>query len=311
MKVLFTKDYGKEKFDKIRELGYEIMYYNENIVTNNEDVDSADILVTYNPFRTLDINKMENLKYIQTTSIGIDQIPVDKILNRDIVIANNKGGYSIPIGEWIVMSILEIYKNSKKFHEQQINKKWKMNFSITELSGKKIGFIGTGTLATEAAKRLQGFDVEVWGVNTTGHNREYFDKCFASDKMDEVFKNCDVVVVTIPATKDTLGIINKDKFEIMKDDSVFINVGRGKIVNEEDLIKYLDKFKGVALDVFEQEPLPKESPLWDADNVIVTPHNCWVSDKNDIRVEKLMYSNLKKYKEGKQVDNIVNIERGY
>ena len=75
------------------------------------------------------------------------------------------------------MSILEIYKNSKKFHEQQINKKWKMNFSITELSGKKIGFIGTGTLATEAAKRLQGFDVEVWGVNTTGHNREYFDKC--------------------------------------------------------------------------------------------------------------------------------------
>ena len=311
MKVLFTKDYGKEKFDKIRELGYEIMYYNENIVTNNEDVDSADILVTYNPFRTLDINKMENLKYIQTTSIGIDQIPVDKILNRDIVIANNKGGYSIPIGEWIVMSILEIYKNSKKFHEQQINKKWKMNFSITELSGKKIGFIGTGTLATEAAKRLQGFDVEVWGVNTTGHNREYFDKCFASDKMDEVFKNCDVVVVTIPATKDTLGIINKDKFEIMKDDSVFINVGRGKIVNEEDLIKYLDKFEGVALDVFEQEPLPKESPLWDADNVIVTPHNCWVSDKNDIRVEKLMYSNLKKYKEGKQVDNIVNIERGY
>ena len=97
------------------------MYYNENIVTNNEDVDSADILVTYNPFRTLDINKMENLKYIQTTSIGIDQIPVDKILNRDIVIANNKGGYSIPIGEWIVMSILEIYKNSKKFHEQQIH----------------------------------------------------------------------------------------------------------------------------------------------------------------------------------------------
>ena len=138
MKVLFTKDYGKEKFDKIRELGYEIMYYNENIVTNNEDVDSADILVTYNPFRTLDINKMENLKYIQTTSIGIDQIPVDKILNRDIVIANNKGGYSIPIGEWIVMSILEIYKNSKKFHEQQINKKWKMNFSIGFASSKQM-----------------------------------------------------------------------------------------------------------------------------------------------------------------------------
>ena len=287
MKVLFTKDYGKEKFDKIRELGYEIMYYNENIVTNNEDVDSADILVTYNPFRTLDINKMENLKYIQTTSIGIDQIPVDKILNRDIVIANNKGGYSIPIGEWIVMSILEIYKNSKKFHEQQINKKWKMNFSITELSGKKIG------------------------VNTTGHNREYFDKCFASDKMDEVFKNCDVVVVTIPATKDTLGIINKDKFEIMKDDSVFINVGRGNIINEKDLIKYMNKFRGVALDVFENEPLDKNSELWEFDNIIITPHNSWASDKNEERTFNMIYDNLKNYIENKPLKNTVDILKGY
>ena len=256
-------------------------------------------------------SEMENLKYIQTTSIGIDQIPVDKILNRDIVIANNKGGYSIPIGEWIVMSILEIYKNSKKFHEQQINKKWKMNFSITELSGKKIGFIGTGTLATEAAKRLQGFDVEVWGVNTTGHNREYFDKCFASDKMDEVFKNCDVVVVTIPATKDTLGIINKDKFEIMKDDSVFINVGRGNIINEKDLIKYMNKFRGVALDVFENEPLDKNSELWEFDNIIITPHNSWASDKNEERTFNMIYDNLKNYIENKPLKNTVDILKGY
>ena len=116
MKILFTKNYGKEKFDKIKELGYETIYYNEKVVTNNEDTDNADILVTYNPFKTLDISKMNNLKYIQTTSIGIDQIPLDKIANRDIIIANNKGGYSVPIGEWIVMCILEIYKNSKKLY---------------------------------------------------------------------------------------------------------------------------------------------------------------------------------------------------
>ena len=311
MKVLFTEDYGKEKFDKIKALGYETIYYNENIVTNNEDVDNADILVTYNPFQTLDITKMNNLKYIQTTSIGIDQIPIDKILNRDIVIANNKGSYSIPIGEWIVMSILEIYKNSKKFHEQQINKTWKQNFSIRELSGKKIGFIGTGTLATEAAKRLQGFDVEIWGVNTTGYDKEFFDKCFESDKMDEVFKNCDVVVATIPATKETLGIINKDKFEIMKNGSVFINVGRGNIVNEKDLIRYINKFRGVALDVFENEPLDKNSKLWEFDNVIITPHNSWVSDKNEERTFNMIYNNLKNYIENKPLKNMIDISKGY
>ena len=254
MKVLFTKNYGEEKFDKIRELGYETIYYNENVVTNNEEVDDIDVLVTYNPFKNLDINKMKNLKYIQTTSVGIDQIPLDKILNRDIIIANNKGGYSVPIGEWIVMTILEIYKNSKKLYEQQSNKKWKINFKVSELTGKKIGFIGTGTLATEGAKRLKGFNVEIWGVNTTGSKKEFFDKCFSSEQMDEVFRNCDTIVCTIPATKDTLGIINKDKFEIMKNDSVFINVGRGNIVNEKDLIQYMHKFRGVALDVFDNEP---------------------------------------------------------
>ena len=311
MKVLFTKNYGKEKFDKIRELGYEVIYYDENSVTNNEDVNNADILVTYNPFKTLDVSKMNNLKYIQTTSIGIDQIPLDKISNRDIIIANNKGGYSVPIGEWIVMSILEIYKDSRKLYEQQSNKKWKINFSITELSGKKIGFLGTGTLATEAAKRLQGFDVEIWGVNTTGSNKKYFDRCFSSEQMDEVFKHCDTVVATIPATKDTIGIINKDKFELMKKGSVFINVGRGNIVNEKDLIMYMNKFRGVALDVFENEPLDISSELWQFDNIIITPHNSWVSDKNDERTFNMIYNNLKNYIESKPLNNKVDIYKGY
>lgn len=311
MKVLFTKNYGEEKFDKIRELGYETIYYNENVVTNNEEVDDIDVLVTYNPFKNLDINKMKNLKYIQTTSVGIDQIPLDKILNRDIIIANNKGGYSVPIGEWIVMTILEIYKNSKKLYEQQSNKKWKINFKVSELTGKKIGFIGTGTLATEGAKRLKGFNVEIWGVNTTGSKKEYFDKCFSSEQMDEVFRNCDTIVCTIPATKDTLGIINKDKFEIMKNDSVFINVGRGNIVNEKDLIQYMHKFRGVALDVFENEPLDKDNELWNFDNIIITPHNSWVSDKNDERTFNMIYNNLKNYIESKPLNNKVDIYKGY
>lgn len=131
------------------------------------------------------------------------------------------------------------------------------------------------------------------------------------NQIDEIFKNCDVVVSTMPCTAETKGMINKDKFSIMKEGSSFINVGRGKLVNENDLVQYLDKFRGVALDVFEEEPLREDSPLWEAENVIVTPHNCWVSDKNQDRVEELMYSNLKKYKEGKEIANIVNVSRGY
>lgn len=311
MKVLITVKISDEQLEKIKSLGYEIIRISESKIKNCEEVDDADILVTYNPFKRLDISKMKNLKYIMLTSVGFDQLPKEKVIKQNIQVTNNRGGYSISMSEWIVMCILEIYKKSKMLYKQQQDKVWHMDFGISELYGSRIGFLGTGTIAVEAAKRLNGFGVEIWGYNTNGREVEYFDRCFGKNQINEIFKNCDVVVSTMPCTENTIGMIDKDKFELMKQGSSFINVGRGKIVNEEDLIKYLDKFKGVALDVFEQEPLPKESQLWDADNVIVTPHNCWVSDKNDIRVEKLMYSNLKKYKEGKQVDNVVNIERGY
>jgi phosphoglycerate dehydrogenase-like enzyme len=304
-------NYGEDKFQKIRDLGYEVTYYHENKVSNNDDTDDSDILVTYNPFNTLDISKMSKLKYIQTTSVGVDQIPKEKLLGKDILIANNKGGYSIPISEWIVMYILQIYKNSKKFYEQQQNKKWKMNFEITEMTGKKIGFIGTGTIATQGAKRLKAFGVEIWGVNTNGSDREYFDKCFSTLEMNTVFKECDVVICTIPATKETIGIINKDKFNIMKDKSVFINVGRGNILNEEDLVSCINKFRGVALDVFQNEPLSEDNKLWGFDNVTVTPHNSWVSDKNNERNFDMIYNNLKKYINKESINNVMDIYKGY
>ena len=313
MKTLITGafKYSKEQIEKLNSIGCETVFIQDEREKLDIDVSCIEAVICNGLFLYNDISKFKSLKFIQLTSAGFDRVDMEYIKNNNIEIHNAKGVYSAPMAEWVVLKILEIYKNSKKFHEQQINKKWKMNFSITELSGKKIGFIGTGTLATEAAKRLQGFDVEVWGVNTTGHNREYFDKCFASDKMDEVFKNCDVVVVTIPATKDTLGIINKDKFEIMKDDSVFINVGRGNIINEKDLIKYMNKFRGVALDVFENEPLDKNSELWEFDNIIITPHNSWASDKNEERTFNMIYDNLKNYIENKPLKNTVDILKGY
>lgn len=312
MKILFTVRVSEKQLQRVKNLGYDVVCISEKKVENSVDTDDADILVAYNPFKRLDISKMKNLKYIMLTSVGFDQLPKDKVLAQNIQVTNNRGGYSIPMSEWIVMCILEIYKRAKNFYKQQEQKIWHMDVvSIKELHGQRIGFLGTGTIAVETAKRLKGFGVELWGYNTNGRDVEYFDRCFGKNQIDEIFKNCDVVVSTMPCTAETKGMINKDKFSIMKEGSSFINVGRGKLVNENDLVQYLDKFRGVALDVFEEEPLREDSPLWEAENVIVTPHNCWVSDKNQDRVEELMYSNLKKYKEGKEIANIVNVSRGY
>ena len=277
----------------------------------DEELESIDVLVTYNSFEKLDISKMKNLKYIQLGSTGFDQVPKDKIINRDILLCNNKGGYSIPIAEWIVSTILQIYKNTKAFYVKQLKKQWICDYSVSEIYGRRIGFLGTGTLALESAKRLKAFGVEIWGCNTDGRSIKYFDKCFSTDDMDEIFKNCDVVVSTIPSTKQTYNIVNKDKFELMKEGACLINVGRGKILDEEDLLKYASKFRAVALDVFQEEPLSENSKLWELDNIIITPHNSWVSEQNLIRSFNLFYNNLKKYISDKEPENIVKIEKGY
>ncbi len=277
----------------------------------DEELESIDILATYNCFEKIDISKMKNLKYIQLSSTGFDQVPIEKLKNKDILLCNNKGGYSIPISEWIVSAILQIYKNTKSFYDKQSKKQWICDYSVSEIYGKKIGFLGTGTLAMESAKRLKAFGVEIWGWNTDGRDIKYFDKSFSKEDINEVLYNCDIVISTIPSTKETYKLMNEEKFAAMKENSSFINVGRGNVVDEEDLLKYASKFRGIALDVFEQEPLNQSSELWNLENIIITPHNSWVSDQNHERSFNLFYNNLKRYISGKNPENIVEIEKGY
>ncbi|WFD10999.1 phosphoglycerate dehydrogenase [Tepidibacter hydrothermalis] len=313
MKALFTYNYGKEKMNKIKELGYEVIYINEKEVCNNENINDIDVLVCYNPFENIDMQQFKKLKLIQLSSIGIDQAPIDYIRKNNIMLSNNKGGYSIPIGEWIILKILEIYKNSLYFYKKQENREWKINTSLLELYNKNVGFIGTGTIAIEAAKRLQGFGVDVYGLNTNGRDVEYFDKCFSMDNMDEFLSECDVVVVSIPYTKKTHHLIDGEVIDKMKDGCVLINIARGSIINELDLIDKIKqgKFLGVALDVFEREPLSKESPLWDLENVILTPHNCWISENRNNRRFEVIYENLKRLKDKEDLINLVNLSKGY
>jgi phosphoglycerate dehydrogenase-like enzyme len=311
MKVLFTYDYGKEKMNKIRDLGYEVIYQDEKNISNNLENQDIDVLACYNPFENLDISKMKRLKLIQLSSIGIDQIPNKYVENSDIVLCNNKGGYSIPIGEWIVMNILQIYKNTTNLYNNQKNKKWKVDTSVLEVYGKHVGFIGTGTLASEGAKRLQGFEAKIYGVNTNGRDTKYFDKCFPMKELDEVLKICDVIVITIPSTETTKYLINDEKLKLMKNGSVLINVARGNILNEIDLINNISRFRGVALDVFEEEPLSQNSPLWNFDNVIITPHNSWISEVRNERRFNLIYENLRRYINNEELINVVNLNKGY
>jgi phosphoglycerate dehydrogenase-like enzyme len=312
-KVLFTYDYGKENMKKASDLGYELMVVDEKDINYSEALDNIEVLVCYNPFNTLDISLMKNLKWIQLSSIGIDQLPVKAVKEADITVTNNRGGYSIPMGEWVVMKILELHKNSFKLYKNQMSKVWKMDTSLLELYGKVVGFIGTGSIALETAKRLQGFGVNILGLNTSGKEVEYFNKCYSMREIDNMLSQCDVVVITIPSTKETFHLISEEKLGKMKDGVFLVNVARGNILDEKVLVKYLEnkKIGGAALDVFEEEPLSIENPLWNFENVTLTPHNSWISEMRNLRRWNLIYENLRRYINGEELNNIVDIEKGY
>ncbi len=313
MKAVFTYDYGKTQLDRIRALGYEITLIHEKEIENSPAVNEAEILVCYNPFDRIDIRKMTGLKWIQLSSVGFDQLSSEAAQEKNIMVTNNRGGYSKPMGEWIVMNILEVYKKRKLQIRDQQNRRWHLDSSILEIVGRKIAFLGTGTIAQEAAKRLQGFEAEIVGFNTSGHESPYFDVCYPMDQLEERLSDMDVVVVTLPHTEETHHFVNKKRMAHMKDDSVLINVSRGSNIDEKALIEALenDKFLGVAVDVFEEEPLPQDSPLWHIDRVYFSPHNSWVSEMKNTRRFELIYRNMKNYIENKPLENVVDIQRGY
>ncbi len=313
IKALFTYDYGEESMNKIKELGYDIINIREKDAVYDENLEDVEVLVCYNPFQTLDISKMKKLKWIQLSSAGIDQLPLEYVRNAGIIITNNRGGYSIPIGEWIVLKILELLKHSAKLYENQKNRLWKMDTTVLELCGKNISFVGTGDIAKEAAKRLRGFDVEILGLNTSGRQVEYFDKCYSLKDIKEMLSVSDIVVITIPYTNDTHHLIDDEKFKMMKDKVCIVNVARGSIMNEKDLIRNIEQGKiyGAALDVVEEEPLSSDNPLWNFQNVIITPHNSWMSEMRNTRRFNMIYNNMKNYAQDEKLINIVDINKGY
>jgi len=311
--ALFSYNYGKDKMKQLEQLGYEIIIKKEKGLHYIEEFKDVEILVTYDPFDTLDISKMKNLKWIQLLSIGFNQVPRDTVKNNNIKVTNNKHGYVVPVAEWIVGKILEIYKNSNNFNENKKKRIWRMDFSLMELCSKTVGIVGTGAIALETAKRLKAFDTCVLGVNRDGRPMEYFNETYSTHNLNEMLKICDIVVSLVPSTPETYHLLDEGRFNSMKEGVVFINASRGDVVDEEKLIERLknNRIKAAALDVFEKEPLDKESVLWDLENLIISPHNSWVSESRDVKIYNTIYENLQRYPKGEELINLVDIEKGY
>lgn len=236
-------------------------------------------LFLYNP-----IERFTNLRLIQLTSAGLDRVPLDYVRAHGIELHNAAGVYSVPMAEFAVCGILQLYKQSHFFAANQAQHKWEKHRGLLELSGKRACILGCGDVGREIAKRLHAFGCHITGVNRTVRVLPDFDEVLPLDKLAETAAACDILVCCIALTPETRGIVSEEIFDRLHDGAVFVNVARGALADEAALTKWLQNGGHAVLDVFEEEPLPESSPLWDMENVILTPHNSFVGDGNRARL---------------------------
>ena len=252
------------------------------------------------------IEDFSRLKYIQLTSAGYDRVPMEYIKAHGIEIHNARGVYSIPMAEWAVLKTLELYKQSRVFYKNQSCGVWEKQRDLAELCGKTVTILGCGSIGTEAAKRFKAFGVYITGVDLFEPTGQYYDEFVHVSRLKDALRRTDVLVLTLPLTDETYHLIEAGCFELMKSNAVLVNISRGKVVDETALTAALKEKKigGAALDVFEEEPLDKSSPLWEMDNVIITPHNSFVGDGNHARMFDVIINNLKGVTLNENHDNI-------
>ncbi|MFB3162051.1 D-2-hydroxyacid dehydrogenase [Neobacillus sp. 179-J 1A1 HS] len=255
------------------------------------------------------------LKWLQTWSAGVDSLPLESLESKNITVTSANGVHAYPISESIFALMLGLTRKIHTYVKNQQEKKWHHSGIKLEMHEKTIGIIGVGAIGKETAKIAKAFGMKVLGVRHSGKQQEYVDEMYSTDQVDVVLPNCDYVVVTLPLTKDTKHLFDSKKFDLMKPSAFFINIGRGEIVVEDHLIRALQNgiIAGAGLDVFEQEPLSGDSPLWEMENVIITPHIAGSTEHYNQRViENVLLPNLKNYISGNQPSvNHVNFSKGY
>ncbi|MBQ3235616.1 MAG: hydroxyacid dehydrogenase [Clostridia bacterium] len=295
MKILVTGAFNcsKQQLKQIESLGHEVVFMQNEKDDIPCDYDCVEGVVCNGLFLFHDLEKFTSLRYVQLTSAGYDRVDVEYLKSKGVKLFNARGVYSIPMAEFCLAGVLSLYKNMPTFYENKKGKLWEKIRTNRELFGKKVLIIGAGSVGSECAKRFKAFGCSVTGIDIYPVKNDCFDEVLPLDSLSSVLAHADVVVLTLPLTKDTENLFSVESFNAMKEGSVLVNIARGKIVDENALLSALEtKLMGAVIDVTSVEPLPKESKLWDLDNVILSPHNSFVGDGNSDRLYSLIIQNL-------------------
>ena len=247
------------------------------------------------------------LRFVQATSAGAgQQVKAAELTAEElerVAIASSSGVHAVPLAEWSLFGILALRKGLPRLRADARERRFE-HYAVDELRGTTLLVVGVGAIGSEVARLGAAFGMRVVGVRREpGRPAPHVDELHGPERLDELAARADAIVITLPLTDETRRLVSRRTIAAMRDDAILVNVGRGGVVDEEALVEALQagRLRGAALDVFETEPLPASSPLWELDNVILSPHTAALSVHENERIVELFAENLRRYLAGDEL----------
>lgn len=258
------------------------------------------------------LKRAAQLKWIQLTSAGANQVLFSPHLREDVIVTTARGVHSPQMAEYVLGIMVALARNLPQMVRHQDQRMWKQWPGQT-LAGKTVGILGFGRVGQEVAKLARAFSMKVVGLRRSGPPHPLADQMFGPQELNALLEVSDFLVVALPLTHETRGLLAKKQLAQMKKGAFLVNVSRGGVVEEEALVEALaaGHLAGAACDVFSSEPLPQDSPLWAAPNLLITPHIAGLSHDYPARVAHIFLENLSRFKQGEPLMNQVDRQRGY
>lgn len=311
--LLITGGMPEYLLEKIRTDGYDMQHI-EN--PTDEQLAAAEVIVGFPPVPRL--AAASNLKWLQIPWSGADGYADHPQFPAHILLTNATGAFGRPIAEYVLAAVLTLMRRFHQYRDCQKAQLWQRQGDEMSPTGKNVLILGAGDIGTNTARLFKFFDCRITGVRRVVREiPEEFDEMITLEQVDAHLPDADIVVCCLPHTPLTQGFMNRQRFEKMKKSAIFVNVGRGTLVDHDALAEVLQEGKiyGAALDVTCPEPLPKEHPLWKCPNVMITPHIsgqtfAGLNDKQDFFF-RVCQENLERYRDCLQLKNQVDLNTGY
>jgi phosphoglycerate dehydrogenase-like enzyme len=273
---------------------------------------TADFMINNAPPQERLREQAPRLKWIQTVGAGVDGLMPMTWLPADITLTNNSGAHGAKAEESCLMALLMLQARMPEIIRNQQHRVWKKIFTAP-IAGKTVVLVGFGDLGQGAGRAAKKLGLNIIAVTRSGKAGRLADKVVSSARIDSVLPQADFVIVTTPLTGETRDLINRDRIKLLKPGAGFINIGRSPIVDYVALRERLQNgdLGGAVLDVFDEEPLPPDSPYWDTKNLIILPH---ISCDDPRYIDHLLdfwFSNFERFLAGKKLKNIVDRKLGY